>query len=173
DGLTKPSTQAVIQQPADGGRYEQYRRIDRAQGARRVARGTLGAGKRKPHAQWAGHGFAFPHGGGVRGVRRPAAGAASPAHLCPGGRRTGRAGARAGAAHLYAGGVGRAGRAGRRLAELPWRQPVIELSREACTMNPIVVAALYKFVRLENAESLQAPLLETMQRLHVRGTLLL
>ena len=40
-------------------------------------------------------------------------------------------------------------------------------------MNQIVVAALYKFVRLTEVESLQAPLLETMQRLGVRGTLLL
>ena len=40
-------------------------------------------------------------------------------------------------------------------------------------MREIVVAALYKFVRLDNYQALQQPLLDTMHRLAVRGTLLL
>ena len=40
-------------------------------------------------------------------------------------------------------------------------------------MSQIVVAALYKFVRLPHFESLQQPLLAEMKRLDVRGTLLL
>ena len=40
-------------------------------------------------------------------------------------------------------------------------------------MKPIVVAALYKFVRLDHFEALREPLLAEMQRLGVRGTLLL
>ncbi|MCH8543013.1 MAG: rhodanese-related sulfurtransferase [Alcanivorax sp.] len=40
-------------------------------------------------------------------------------------------------------------------------------------MSQIVVAALYKFVRLDNYQALQQPLLDTMLRLEVRGTLLL
>lgn len=40
-------------------------------------------------------------------------------------------------------------------------------------MSKIVVAALYKFVRLENFEALREPLLARMQERDVRGTLLL
>lgn len=40
-------------------------------------------------------------------------------------------------------------------------------------MSQIVVAALYKFVRLDNYQALQQPLLDAMHRLEVRGTLLL
>ena len=40
-------------------------------------------------------------------------------------------------------------------------------------MKKIVVAALYKFVRLDNYELLREPLLEQMLQLEVRGTLLL
>ena len=40
-------------------------------------------------------------------------------------------------------------------------------------MQPIVVAALYRFVRLDRAELLREPLIEQMRRHHVRGTLLL
>ena len=40
-------------------------------------------------------------------------------------------------------------------------------------MSQVVVSALYKFVRLENFEALQAPLLEVMKKNEVKGTLLL
>ena len=40
-------------------------------------------------------------------------------------------------------------------------------------MSTYVVTALYKFVRLENFEQLQKPLLKTMEDNEVRGTLLL
>jgi len=40
-------------------------------------------------------------------------------------------------------------------------------------MSQVVVSALYKFVRLENFEALQAPLLEVMKQNEVKGTLLL
>ncbi len=40
-------------------------------------------------------------------------------------------------------------------------------------MSSIIVCALYKFVRLENFESLKTPLLDVMEQNHVRGTLLL
>ena len=39
--------------------------------------------------------------------------------------------------------------------------------------SPYVIAALYRFVRLDNFEALRAPLLERMLDLQVRGTLLL
>ena len=39
--------------------------------------------------------------------------------------------------------------------------------------SPYVIAALYRFVRLDNFEALRAPLLERMHDLQVRGTLLL
>ncbi|WP_110666614.1 rhodanese-related sulfurtransferase [Salinicola halophilus] len=41
------------------------------------------------------------------------------------------------------------------------------------TDRPIVVAALYRFVTLDDYESLREPLLEEMKRLDVKGTLLL
>jgi len=41
------------------------------------------------------------------------------------------------------------------------------------TINTITVAALYRFVRLEEFRDLRAPLLQCMQRLGIRGTLLL
>lgn len=40
-------------------------------------------------------------------------------------------------------------------------------------MKPIVVCALYKFVRLDDYEALRTPLLEFMKRREIRGTLLL
>jgi UPF0176 protein len=40
-------------------------------------------------------------------------------------------------------------------------------------MNHIVISALYKFVTLNQFESLRAPLLQFMQEHHIRGTLLL
>lgn len=40
-------------------------------------------------------------------------------------------------------------------------------------MSQVVVSALYKFVRLDNFESLKAPLLEKLEQQGVRGTLLL
>ena len=40
-------------------------------------------------------------------------------------------------------------------------------------MTNIVVAAMYRFVRLDDYQALRQPLLETMQKLDVRGTLLL
>ncbi len=39
--------------------------------------------------------------------------------------------------------------------------------------SPIVIAALYRFVRLDNYESLRQPLLDFMLEKQVRGTLLL
>ena len=39
--------------------------------------------------------------------------------------------------------------------------------------SPIVIAALYRFVRLDNFESLRQPLLQFMLDNQVRGTLLL
>jgi len=41
------------------------------------------------------------------------------------------------------------------------------------TQRPVVVCALYHFVRLDDYEKLRAPLLQCMQDNHVRGTLLL
>jgi len=57
------------------------------------------------------------------------------------------------------------------------RQPfifarLIALIQET-VMSQIVVCALYKFVALENYQDLRQPLLETMIKNHVRGTLLL
>ena len=40
-------------------------------------------------------------------------------------------------------------------------------------MSAIVVAALYRFVRIENFRELRQPLLNQMLKNHVRGTLLL
>jgi UPF0176 protein len=40
-------------------------------------------------------------------------------------------------------------------------------------MSQIVVCALYKFVTLENFQTLRQPLLNVMEANHVRGTLLL
>ena len=40
-------------------------------------------------------------------------------------------------------------------------------------MSQVVVCAMYKFVRLENYQDLRQPLLKTMERNGVKGTLLL